>query len=737
MSSLKGGFTLPGESGKEELTLELAGKWGADVIRDSDGTQLSPRLLDAGYDIYSTICVIRDHNTWAKAHPDCLQQTFLCTKERIAKKGTLAIRLMEDFFEKQFKINETPEALSYMQVYDRTSETLLSGDVWDYKDGRVLLHDPAPFHAYTVSFLCYRIWEEINMYNHETNHWTSEPLLPIDPRKEETRDFLLQWMENWCQTHPQTDVVRFTSLFYNFVWIWGSSEKNRNIFTDWGSYDFSVSDRALSDFEKERGYALTAEDFINRGNLQVTHMPPTQHKLDYMDFTQKFVASFGSKLVDIVHRAGKKAYVFYDDSWIGVEPYGPYFQSIGFDGIIKCVFSAFEARMCAGVPVETHELRLHPYLFPVGLGGAPTFMKGGNPTRDAKEYWRNVRRGILRQKIDRLGLGGYLHLVQDFPDFVDYMEKILDEFRKIRALHDEGTVWTYPITVGVLHSWGNFRPWTLSGHFHETYMHTLIHINEALAGLPVGVRFLSFEDIRGGVPADIDVMINAGRMGSAWSGGAAWQDAETVASVMKWTWEGGVFLGVEEPSAVEGYYDVFRMAKVLGVDEDLGARVCHGKPAAAETPEKGLIPEGTRLIARDNVYLTEEDARVLAAVDGRPAVVSHGFGKGKGIYLGGFQYSPTDARFLLNLLLWATGKGMDNKYLTDDPHMECAYYPASKMLVVINDSAERRETDIVTDDGTVHTVLDADETKFISLGNTSDSQEQIHGTSGIERQDKD
>ena len=37
----KGDFTLPGEAGYEQLTLELAKKWGADVIRDSDGTKLS------------------------------------------------------------------------------------------------------------------------------------------------------------------------------------------------------------------------------------------------------------------------------------------------------------------------------------------------------------------------------------------------------------------------------------------------------------------------------------------------------------------------------------------------------------------------------------------------------------------------------------------------------------------------------------------------------------------------
>lgn len=62
----KGGFTLPGEAGCEALTLELADRWGADVIRDSDGTELSDEILDAGYSIYSTICLIRDHNEWAR-----------------------------------------------------------------------------------------------------------------------------------------------------------------------------------------------------------------------------------------------------------------------------------------------------------------------------------------------------------------------------------------------------------------------------------------------------------------------------------------------------------------------------------------------------------------------------------------------------------------------------------------------------------------------------------------------
>jgi beta-D-galactosyl-(1->4)-L-rhamnose phosphorylase len=36
----KGDFTLPGEAGYEDLTLELAKRWGADAIRDGGGTML-------------------------------------------------------------------------------------------------------------------------------------------------------------------------------------------------------------------------------------------------------------------------------------------------------------------------------------------------------------------------------------------------------------------------------------------------------------------------------------------------------------------------------------------------------------------------------------------------------------------------------------------------------------------------------------------------------------------------
>ena len=282
MNMEKGGFTLPGESGYEKLTLEMAEKWGADVIRDSDGTVLSDEITNSGYGIYSTICIIRDHNAWAKENMDKLQQTFLCTPATIAIEDTITISLMESFFEEQFKINDTDAAFKYWEVYDRTTNTKVENDKWIYnkEEGTVTVKGITPFHKYTVSFLAYRIWEEISMYNHTTNNWQKEHLLQIDPRYPETQEYMLSWMKNWCETHPATTVVRFTSMFYNFVWIWGSDLKNRHLFSDWGSYDYSVSDLALDEFEKQYGYRMTAEDFINKGDLHVTHMPGNQKKAD-------------------------------------------------------------------------------------------------------------------------------------------------------------------------------------------------------------------------------------------------------------------------------------------------------------------------------------------------------------------------------------------------------------------------------------------------------------------------
>lgn len=689
MSKTKGGFTLPGESGYEKLTLELAEKWGADVIRDSDGTTLSDEIINAGYGIYSTICIIRDHNEWAKQNPDKLQQTFLMTEPRIADGESLKIDLMADFFSEQFKLNETKDSLKYWQVFDRTENCEVKD--WSYENGTVTIKT-TPWHKYTVNFLAYRIWEEISMYNHTTNNWDKEHLMQIDPIYPETMDYMKTWMRSWCESHPMTTVVRFTSMFYNFVWIWGSNERHRNIFTDWASYDFTVSPYALDMFREKYGYSLTSEDFVNKGKMHATHCVCDQKKLDWMEFVNDFVIKAGKELVDIVHEYGKKAYVFYDDSWVGVEPWGERFPEFEFDGLIKCVFSGFEVRLCSGAKgVKTHEIRLHPYLFPVGLGGLPTFKEGGNPTRDAKIYWRNVRRALLRANIDRIGLGGYLSLTLPFPDFNDYMEKLSDEFRMIKEFHTNGGPLVLKPRVAVLTFWGRLRSWTCSGHLHEHPDVDLINIIESLSGMPFDVEFIDFSDVKGGKLDGFDVLINAGVQDSAWSGGYEWKDSAVFEKITKWAHEGGCVIGVNEPGATEGFDQTLRLSHILGVDLDRGERICHGRWT---NEVKGNDFE---VLCNSAAYVTDADTVVLKAEGEVPTLTTHPFGKGMGIYMGGYRHDEENAGKLLKLILSLTDN--DGKYITDNVHTECAYYPHDKKLVVINNSENEQTTTVETDYG--------------------------------------
>lgn len=725
-TGIKGGdFTLPGEAGYEDLTLRLAKKWGADVIRDSDGTQLSEEIMNSDYGIYSTICLIRSDNAWAKKNMDKLQQNFLMSHPVIAKGTMVEIPLLAGYFKEQFIVNDK-EALCYWQVFDRTDETEISREQWSYSPltGSVTITRAVPWHKYTVNFLTVRIWEEISMYNHITNNWGDrEHLMAVEPMYPETRAHILEWLEDWCIRHPHTTVVRFTSMFYNFAWFWSDDERNRSLYSDWGSYHFTVNPVSLREFEKKNGYKITSEDFVNGGRYNATHNVPSKEYLDWMKFINRFVVDFGRECIDLVHRYHKKAYVFYDDSWIGVEPYSELFEEFGFDGIIKCVFSGFEARLCAGVTgVNIHELRLHPYLFPTGLKGEPTFAPCGDPTKDARQYWVNIRRALLRAPIDRIGLGGYLHLVEPFPDFINCIAGIAEEFCKIKALHKDGRPYTNPGKVLILTAWGKLRSWICSGHLHEHPEIDLTNLLEALSGLLFDVDFISFDDIcMKGIPGDAKVIINAGIKGSAWSGGEHWKREGVIREITRWVAQGGSFLGVNEPSACDSPDTYFRLSHILGVDRDTGDRICCGKYSFDVLPDHFILQDtkdiGERMKKVEGIYIYDKKVKVLAQQDGVPVITLNEYEKGYGIYLSGFQYSNESTRLLLRILYYLMGMEKSaGAFVSSNLNTECAYYPEDKTLVVINNSGETQSTQITTLKGRVQQfVLQPYETVFVLL----------------------
>jgi beta-D-galactosyl-(1->4)-L-rhamnose phosphorylase len=556
------------------------------------------------------------------------------------------------------------------------------------------------------------------MYNHLTNNWGDrEHLAAVDPMHPETQKVLLAFLAQWLGEHPDTKVVRFTSMFYNFSWFWGADRNTlRDVYSDWGDYEMTVSPRALKRFEKSYGYRLTSEDFVNGGLYNSTHNAPSRRYRDYMDFVHDFVIEFGKKCIDLVHRAGKKAYVFYDDHWIGVEPSSPRFAEFGFDGLIKCVFNAFEVRLCAhSKGVKTHELRLHPYLFPTGLKGEPTFKEGGNPTHDAKNFWNDARRGLVRAPIDRIGLGGYLSLVQPFPDFQDYIEGLAKEFRLLKSFHAGDKPWTAPAKVAVLTAWGDLRAWTCSGHFTPGV--ELYDVLESLAGLPLDVQFISFDDlIANGVPKGVKVIINAGRAGTAWSGGHYWSDPRAEAILTRWVQKGGGLVGIGEPSALTQPGRQFRLARVLGLDRDGGERIANGKFKYASPGKnaRGVAGVAEHFITADlttapdfakdvdGIYVFDGSTQVLAERAGEksPKLATHAFGKGRSVYLSGFKVSHENTRLLHRAITWAeTLEDGWTVWSSTNVRTECTYFPRTRKLVVINNVGTDEETTVTLGDG--------------------------------------
>ncbi|OUQ42247.1 hypothetical protein B5E65_09360, partial [Gemmiger sp. An120] len=69
----KGRVTIPTDLDVVPQTLEVLEQWGADAIRDCDGTEFPAELTKTGAKIYSTYYTTRKDNAWAKANPDEVQ----------------------------------------------------------------------------------------------------------------------------------------------------------------------------------------------------------------------------------------------------------------------------------------------------------------------------------------------------------------------------------------------------------------------------------------------------------------------------------------------------------------------------------------------------------------------------------------------------------------------------------------------------------------------------------------
>ena len=721
MSKTKGRVTLPSESNFLDETKELLERWGADAIRDSDGTKLDRDIKSLDAKIYTTYFVARGHNEFAREHMDECQQLYLMSKRHTAVGTRLGIDIMDGYFDQQVVPDLDHDPKKWWEVMDRTTGQALPPEEWDLSmEGKlsmegnlstsggqpgeggkltVVIPHAEPFHEYTVSFLVYAIWDPTQMYNHITNNWGDKPHeIPFDVRQDASGAFAKEYLVQWLKDNPDTDVVRFTTFFYHFTLVFGSDAKEK--FVDWFGYGATVSVKALEEFEKEYGYALRPEDIVDNGYYNSTFRVPTRQYRDYMDFIQRFVSEKAGELVRLVHEAGREAMMFLGDNWIGTEPYGRHFPEIGLDAVVGSVGGGATLRLISDIPgVKYTEGRFLPYFFP------DTFYQGNDPVPEAVENWLCARRALMRRPVDRIGYGGYLSLAYRFPGFVDYIEKVTDEFRE---LYDNigGSRPYCGLKVAVLNCWGRLRSWQpyMVAHalwYKQTY--TYFGILEALSGAGVDVSFISFEDIRQhGVPEDLDVIINAGDAGTAWSGGDEWLDETLVTAIRRWVYGGGGFVGVGEPCAVHHNGRFFQLADVLGVDKELGYTLSTDKYDTKQaqghfiTEDMEVNPadghEGLPPIdfgeSMKNVYALGGDTEIVEYSDHEVHLSVHGYGKGRGVYIAGLPYSYMNTRILLRSMYYAAARERDmKKWYADNIYCEVHAYPETGKYAVVNNSS--------------------------------------------------
>lgn len=699
----RGRVTIPTDVDVVPETLELVKRWGADAIRDCDGTDYPEELKKVDAKVYATYYTTRKDNEWAKANPDEIQQMYIMTSFHTATGGTLSIHLMDHLYPDMLKVNSHDDITRWWEVIDRTTGKVVPTSEWSYSEetGDVTIHPAKAFHDYTVSFLAYIMWDPVHMYNAVTNDWQGvEKQITFDVRQPKTKEFSKKRLRKFLEEHPYVDVVRFTTFFHQFTLIF--DELAREKYVDWYGYSASVSPYILEQFEKEVGYKFRPEFIIDQGYMNNTYRIPSKEFLDFTAFQRREVTALAKEFVDIVHEYGKEAMMFLGDHWIGMEPFMDEFKSVGLDAVVGSVGNGATLRLISDIPgVKYTEGRFLPYFFP------DTFHEGGDPVKEAKVNWVTARRAILRKPIDRIGYGGYLKLAVQFPEFIDYVESVCQEFRTLYE-NIKGTTPYCVKTVAVLNSWGKMRAWGNHMVHHAIYHkqnYSYAGIMEALSGAPFDVKFITFDDIRKNpdMLKDIDVILNVGDGDTAYTGGDNWTDETIVSAVNEFVYNGGGFIGIGEPTGHQWQGKYIQLRSVLGVERENGFDLNKDKYNWEEHSHfitedcKGEVDFGE---GKKNMYALD-GTEIICQREREVQMAVNEFGQGRGVYISGLPYSFENSRVLYRAILWASHDEENlHRWFSTNYNVEVHAYVKNGKYCIVNNTYEPQTTTVYKGDGT-------------------------------------
>ncbi|MFA5688272.1 MAG: 1,3-beta-galactosyl-N-acetylhexosamine phosphorylase N-terminal domain-containing protein [Kiritimatiellales bacterium] len=489
----------------------------------------SKAVEEAGLTAMQTYKVLNNAD-WPVLYPQYRPRRFIASKPvTAANSGALIVNLLDGYPE-SYRLEEDLFFRPYWKVWNRTARTEIPADGWGYTDGTIEIFSAAAGSEYSAGF---------SIVDEDTG-------IRLDMFSTNAQQIVLNDYQRILDLDVASMVrpTQFAFYFFNQLYPTGA-------FRDWYGPCMILGRSFIERYEARFNKTFDLNSLFDFGVVRSTNDEKHAGYLELLelqrevaqDFAPRFTAGFHQ------HRRNVRVRMFWGDSWVGLEPSSPDFISAGFDEIVTAVSVPQDVRRLMTVD---HRVRRSSRI------GFWEVEPGNGINRFAAD-WAAFLRAALREFPEGISLGGppVVRLMNEEPGFEDYMTARFAEFNFLYRLLNGKKAYVHDLKIGVLNSYGALRAWP-----REFTMNWSQRLWKRLTDLPVDVQWLSFDEIlAAGIPADIDVLINAGEAGSAWSGGEEWTPA-AAAAIEAFVNSGGAFIGIDAPGVTGG---VCVLSNLLGV----------------------------------------------------------------------------------------------------------------------------------------------------------------------------
>lgn len=178
-----------------------------------------------------------------------------------------------------------------------------------------------------------------------------------------------------------------------------------------------------------------------------------------------------------------------------------------------------------------------------------------------------------------------------------------------------------------------------------------------------------------------------------------WKNPQLIAKIREYFYNGGGFVGVGEPAAIDSQGAYFQLSDVLGVEREMSFSLSTDK--YFHTPlDKHFITADLSDLTQlnlgemvDDVYALNANTEILECSNGEVHIAANQYGKGRSDYFSGLPYSFENTRLLIRSLYYAVNKEADLfTWFSSNPAVEVNAYPEKGKYAIVNNTNKAQDT---------------------------------------------